>query len=92
MAMPTPVNGQITDSITQVQHLSVGSASAVAVAAALQAMAHAAGLNMLNASHDYQNWSVLNQAATTQAAARLLSTGAATPSGGPGKSTGKKES
>jgi hypothetical protein len=69
------VSEQITDSVTQAQ-LSVGSSSAVAVASALQAMAHAAGLNMLNTSNGYQNWTILNQAATTQAAAKILSAGA----------------
>jgi ApbE superfamily uncharacterized protein (UPF0280 family) len=75
MAIPTPVNGQITDSITQAQHLSVGSASAVAVASALQSMAHAAGISMLNASQSYQQWSITHRAATTQAVVKLLSPG-----------------
>lgn len=76
MADPTPVNGQITDSVTQAHHLSVGTSAAVAVASALQAMAHAAGLNMFKASHAYQQWTILNQAATTQAANEVLLAGA----------------
>jgi len=75
MAEPTLVNGQITDSVTQAHHLSVGSAPGFAVASSLLAMAHAAGLNMLNASHDYQQWAILNQAATAQAANEVLLAG-----------------
>ena len=75
MAFPTAVNSQITDSVTQTHVLSTGGAPAVAVASSLQAMAHAAALNMLNSAASAQQWSTLNQAATAQAANEILLAG-----------------
>lgn len=87
MAFPTSVNDQITDSITQVNHINAGSASTVAVASALQALAHAAGLSLLNASQSYQQWSIVNRAATTQAAAKILAAASSAGRGSSGQTT-----
>lgn len=75
MAFPTAVNSQITDSVSQTHVLSAGGAPAVAVASSLQAMAHAASLNMLNSVASAQQWSILNQAVTAQAANEILLAG-----------------
>ena len=74
---PTAVNGQITDSITQVNTKVVGDAPAVATgnlyivtSQALANAAHAA------TSHMAQTWTT-SQAATTQSVATLLTLGTA---------------
>ena len=94
MADPTSVNPQITDSLTQAHLLTVGSAAAMATASALQAMAHAAGLAMMNAVSSAQQWSILNQAATAQAANEILLAGIEEgdepPAPAAAKSSGKK--
>jgi Killing trait len=92
MAEPTPVNGQITDAIALTHFLTVGAGPGVAVAAALMAMSHAAGLAMLNAVDVQQNWSTGQQAATLVAVNEILAAGgspeaaAAAPATGKGKS------
>ena len=50
MAMPTAVNDQITDSVTQSGVSVVGGAPAVAMSALFQASAHSLGLAAQNAA------------------------------------------
>ena len=79
MAAPTPVNGQITDASTSASanayFTSLGSAPAVATATALTALAHAAGLAMLNAVSASQNWTTGQQATPLVAASKILAAG-----------------
>ncbi|MDY7095814.1 MAG: RebB family R body protein [Acidobacteriota bacterium] len=72
MAEPTPVNPQITDSVSQVNTKVLGSTPALAVGNALQGMSHAAVLNMVSASQAFQNWAITFDAATVQAAGEVL--------------------
>lgn len=72
VADPTPVNPQITDSVTQANIKVLGSSPALAVGNALQGMSHAAVLNMVNAGQAFQNWAITFDAATVQAAGEIL--------------------
>lgn len=65
MAIPTPVNGQITDSVTQANLEVVGFAPASALAALLQAMSQAAATAAQNAVTSQQQLNIIGQAATT---------------------------
>jgi hypothetical protein len=49
MAEPTPVNGQITDAVTQINVKVVAEAPAMAMGGLYQAMAHSTGLMFENA-------------------------------------------
>lgn len=75
MAIPTPVNSQITDSVSQQTLASLGVTPATAVASALRAMAHAASLEMLGAVAAQQNWATVIQAASARAASEVLAGG-----------------
>jgi Killing trait len=68
VAIPTPVNGQITDTVSQTH---------VAVLANLyQVSAQSFAMMMQNAAGAQQQTAITAQAATTQGAALLYSTGA----------------
>ena len=65
MALPTPVNGQITDSVTQANVEVLGNAPAVAMGNLYQAMAQASGTAAHNAAHAQANQYTISEAATT---------------------------
>lgn len=72
MAIPTPVNGQITDSITQQNIEVIGSAPGQAMAELFQASASAMGLAFQNAVTSQQNINTLASAVTTRCVSALL--------------------
>jgi len=72
MAIPTPVNGQITDAVTQADLTVLGDAPAVALATLYQSLAQATGLASQNAVAAQQSLAAVNQAATASAIATLL--------------------
>lgn len=74
MALPTPVNGQITDAVTQSNVKVLGEAPAIALGSVYQSMAHAAGLAAQNATNAQQNLNVISQASTTACVSALLGT------------------
>ena len=71
MAIPTPVNGQITDAVTQANVTVLGSAPAVALASTFQVAAHATGLMMENAVANQQRVNLLGEAVTAHAVTML---------------------
>ncbi len=77
MALPTPVNGQITDAVTQSNLTVVGQAPAMALSNLLQVSAQAFGLMMQNAAAAQQQLNISAQAATTQGVVVLYSVAAA---------------
>jgi len=62
MAIPTPLNGQITDAVTQADVITLGSAPAQAMASLYQANAHALSLALANATAGQQSAATLSQA------------------------------
>ncbi|MEJ0025624.1 MAG: RebB family R body protein [Rhizomicrobium sp.] len=77
MAIPTPVNGQITDAVTQSNLTVVGQAPAMALGNLLQVSAQAFGLMMQNAAAAQQQLNITAQAVTTQGAVVLSSSASA---------------
>lgn len=82
-AFPTPVNGQITDSVTQANTTILGDAPAIAMGNLYQATAQALANAAHNATYAQQQNYVTMQAATTMGVATLYcidtaSTGVAT--------------
>ncbi|OYY69251.1 RebB family R body protein [Sphingomonas sp. 28-63-12] len=73
MAIPTPVNGQITDAITQANVSVLGDAPAMALASLYQATAQAMANAAHNATNAQQQSYVTAQAATTMGVATLYS-------------------
>ncbi len=73
MAYPTPVNNQITDSVTQANVAVLCSAPAMAMASFYQATAQALSNAAQNSSSIQQNAAVMAQAASTMGAATLYS-------------------
>ncbi len=71
MAEPTPLNGQITDAVTQSNVTVLGSAPATALGSLLQVTAHAMGLMMENAVSNQQQMAILGQAVTASAVAAV---------------------
>jgi hypothetical protein len=65
MAIPTPVNGQITDAVTQSNVSVVAQVPAMALGTIYQSLAHASGLAMQNAVANQQQTNLLGQAVTT---------------------------
>ena len=65
MALPTPVNGQITDAVTQSNVKVLGDAPAMAMGSLYQTMAMAADLAAKNAVNAQQNMNAVSEAATT---------------------------
>jgi hypothetical protein len=74
MADPTTVNSQITDAVTQANVKVVGESPAGAISVEVQAMAHATGLAMENATQAQGGMQQVNNSAT--AAMISLITGA----------------
>ena len=72
MAIPTPVNGQITDAITQANLTATGNAPAVAIGILQQAIAHSLALAAHNATNAQQQLNITAQAVATAGAALLF--------------------
>lgn len=66
MAEPTPVNGQITDAVTQTNVKVLGEAPAMAMGAIYQSLAHSTGILYENATSAQQQLAIAAQAATNQ--------------------------
>ena len=73
MAIPTPLNGQITDSVTQANVKVLGDAPAIALGAIYQALAHSTGVLYENAVSAQQQLGICAQAATNQGVIQIYS-------------------
>lgn len=73
MAIPTPVNGQITDAVTQANVKVVGDAPAMAMGAIYQSLAHSTGILYENATSSQQQLAISGQAATNQGVIQIYS-------------------
>lgn len=73
MAIPTLVNGQITDSVTQTAISVLGSAPAMAMGSIYQSMAHSLGLLYENSTMAQQHAAISSQAATNLGVMQLYS-------------------
>ncbi len=73
MAIPTPVNGQITDSVTQSNVKVLGDAPAMAMGAIFQSLAHSTGILYENAVSAQQQLGIAAQAATNQGVIQIYS-------------------
>ena len=73
MAEPTPVNGQITDAVTQANVKVVGEAPAMAMGAIYQSLAHSTGILFENAVSAQQQLAIAAQAATNQGVIQIYS-------------------
>lgn len=73
MAIPTPVNGQITDSVTQANVKVVADAPAMAMGAIYQSLAHSTGILYENAASSQQQLAIAAQAATNQGVIQIYS-------------------
>ena len=73
MANPTPVNGQITDSVTQSNVKVLGEAPAMAMGSLYQSTAQALSNAAHNAVSNQQNSNVIASAAVTESVNALLS-------------------
>ena len=71
--IPTPVNGQITDSVTQANVKVLGDAPAIALGAIYQALAHSTGVLYENAVSAQQQLGICAQAATNQGVIQIYS-------------------
>ncbi len=72
MALPTPVNGQITDSVTQSNVEVLANAPAQAMGTLYQSMSQAASLAATNAVTAQQNLNIIGEAATSSCVSSLL--------------------
>jgi hypothetical protein len=73
MALPTPVNGMITDAVTQANVKVLGDAPAMAMAAIYQSLAHSTGILYENATSSQQQLAIAGQAATNQGVIQIYS-------------------
>jgi hypothetical protein len=73
MAHPTPVNSQITDSVTQVNTKVLGDAPAIAMGNLFQATSQALANAAHNATSSQQQSNITAQAATTMGVTTLYS-------------------
>ena len=73
MAIPTAVNGQITDAVTQSNVKVVGDAPAMAMGAIFQSLAHSTGILYENAASSQQQLAIAGQAATNQGVIQIYS-------------------
>ena len=73
MAMPTPVNGMITDSVTQANVKVLGDAPAMAMGAMYQSPSHSTGILFENAVSSQQQLAIASQAATNQGVIQIYS-------------------
>jgi hypothetical protein len=77
VAIPTPVNGVITDTISQTNVSVLGQAPAAALANLYQASAQAFALMMQNAANAQQQMNITAQAVTAQGVVVLYASAAA---------------
>lgn len=77
-AVPTSVNDQITDAVTQSNVKAVGEAPAIALGNAYQSAAHSTGILFENAVNSQQQQNSLGQAAANQGVMQIygIDTGA----------------
>ncbi|MCR4377655.1 MAG: RebB family R body protein [Rhodospirillales bacterium] len=73
MAMPTPVNGMITDAVTQTNVKVLGEAPAMAMGAIYQSLSHSTGILFENAVGSQQQLAIAAQAATNQGVIQIYS-------------------
>jgi hypothetical protein len=73
MAMPTPVNGMITDAVTQANVKVLGDAPAMAMGALYQSLSHSTGILFENAVSSQQQLAIAAQAATNQGVIQIYS-------------------
>jgi len=73
MAMPTPMNGMITDAVTQTNVEVLGNAPAMAMGAIYQSLSHSTGILYENAVSSQQQLNIAGQAATNQAVIQIYS-------------------
>ncbi len=73
MAIPTPVNGQITDAVTQTAVSVLAQAPANAMGSIYQSAAHSTSILFQNAVQAQQQASICSQAATNQGVMQLYS-------------------
>ena len=73
MAIPTPVNGQITDAVTQANVKVLGDSPAMAMGAIYQSLAHSTGILYENAASSQQQLAIAGQAATNQGVIQIYS-------------------
>lgn len=73
MAIPTLVNGQITDAVTQSSVSLLGQAPAIAMGSIYQSAAHSTSILFQNAVQAQQQASMCSQAATNQGVVQLYS-------------------
>lgn len=73
MALPTPVNGQITDAVTQANVKVLGDAPALAMGALYQSLSHSTGILFENAVSSQQQLGIASQAATNQGVIQIYS-------------------
>jgi len=73
MAMPTPVNGMITDAVTQANVKVLGDAPAMAMGAIYQSLSHSTGILFENAVGSQQQLGIAAQAATNQGVIQIYS-------------------
>lgn len=78
MANNTPVNSQITDSVTQVNTKVLGDAPAIATGNLFQAMAQALSLAALNGTNAQQQNNMTAQATTTMGVTTMYAIDTAT--------------
>lgn len=73
MTIPTLVNGQITDSVTQANVKVLGDAPAMALGSMFQALAHSTGVLYENAVGSQQQLAIAAQASTNQGVIQVYS-------------------
>lgn len=73
MAIPTPLNGQITDAVTQTNVKVMGEAPSMAMGAIYQSLAHSTGILYENATSAQQQLAIGAQAATNQGVIQVYS-------------------
>ena len=75
MAIPTAVNDQITDAVTQANVKVLAESLAMAMGAIYQTMAHSTGILFENAVSAQQQQNTLTQASTNQGVMQIYSMG-----------------
>ena len=73
MAIPTAVNGQITDAVTQTNVKVLGDAPAMAMGTIFQSLAHSTGILYENATSSQQQLAIAAQASTNQGVIQIYS-------------------
>jgi hypothetical protein len=73
MALPTPVNGQITDAVTQANVKVLAESPAMAMGTLYQSASHSTGILYENATSSQQMLAVAAQAATNQGVIQIYS-------------------